>query len=113
MILSTNAKNAMLNGLASHLESASSVVIDVYAGNEVLVQLLMPDVIVKSVQGGVITLNVADQTLVVKTGVPDKANIIVDGVLAIELAVGTDLLLDDTTIYKGGYFKITELAINI
>ena len=113
MILSTNAKNAMLNGLASHLESASSVVIDVYAGNEVLVQLLMPDVIVKSVQGGVITLNVAAQALVVKTGVPDKAKIIVDGVLAIELAVGTDLLLDDTTIYTGGYFKITELAINI
>lgn len=113
MILSVNVKNAMLNGLASYLESASSVVIDVYEGSEVLVQLFMPDVIVNSVQNGVITLNVAEQALVVKTGQPSKAKIMVNGVLAIELTVGTDLLLDDTTLYKGGFFKITELSINI
>lgn len=113
MILANITKNAMLNGLANHLESAVSVVIDVYAANEVLVQLIMPSTIVKSVQNGIITLNVADQALVAKTGVPDKAKIMTDGILAIELTVGTDLLLDDTTIYKGGYFNITELAINI
>lgn len=113
MILSLSAKNAMLSGLANHLELATSVVIDVYAGSEVLVQLVMPSTIVKSVQNGVMTLNVAEQALVSTTGQPSKAKIMVDGVLAIELTVGTDLLLDDTTLYKGGYFKITELAINI
>lgn len=113
MILSLSAKNAMLSGLANHLELATSVVFDVYAGSEVLVQLVMPSTIVKSVQNGVMTLNVAEQALVSTTGQPSKAKIMVDGVLAIELTVGTDLLLDDTTLYKGGYFKITELAINI
>lgn len=113
MIIADAAKNAMLNGLANYLESAASVVIDVHAGSDVLVQLVMPGNIVKSVQNGALTLNVAEQALIEKTGVPDKAKIMVDGVLAIELTVGADLLLDDTTIYKGGYFKITELAINI
>lgn len=113
MILSVNAKNAMLNGLASHLESTATAVIDVYAGSEVLVQLIMPSNIVKSVQGSTITINVAEQALVAKTGQPDKAKLVIDGVVEIELTVGVDLLLDDTTIYKGGYFKITELVINI
>lgn len=113
MLLGSAEKDAMLNGLADYLESATSVVIDIYAGNEVLVQLTMPNTIVKSVQNGAITLNVAEQALIAITGVPDKAKIMTDGSLSIELTVGTDLLLDDTTIYKGGYFKITELSINI
>lgn len=113
MILGNGSKGAMLNGLANYLESTATAVIDVYAGSEVLVQLIMPSNIVKSVQGGTITLNVAEQALVAKTGQPDKAKLVIDGVVEIELTVGVDLLLDDTTIYKGGYFKITELAINI
>ena len=113
MLLGSAAKDAMLSGLANHLESSASVVIDIYAGNEVLVQLIMPSNIVKSVQNGAITLNVAEQALIAITGVPNKAKIMTDGILAIELTVGTDLLLDDTTIYKGGYFKITELSISI
>ena len=113
MILSLSAKNAMLGGLASHLEAAASVVIDVCAGSDILVQLVMPSTIVKSVQNGVITLNVAEQALVSKTGQPDTAKIVVDGSVEIELTVGTDLLLDDTTLYAGGYFKITEISINI
>ncbi len=113
MILGNEAKDAMLNGLAARLESAITSVIDIYAGSEVLVQLVMPSAIINSVQNGVITLNVADQALVVKTGQPDTARLVIDGVVDIELTVGTDLLLDDTTLYKGGYFKITELSINI
>lgn len=113
MILGNGSRDAMLNGLAAYLESATTVVIDIYAASDILVQLVMPSTIVKLVQNGVITLNVAEQALVVKTGQPSKAKIMADGVLAIELTVGTDLLLDDTTLYKGGFFKITELSINI
>lgn len=113
MILGNGSKDAMLNGLAVYLGGATSAVIDVYAGIEVLAQLVMPEDIVKSVQDGVITLNVAEQALVVKTGQPDTAKLVIDGAVEIELAVGVDLLLDDTTLYKGGYFKITELSINI
>lgn len=113
MLIGNFSKGAMLNGLAAFLEAATTAVIDVYEGSEVLVQLVMPSNIVKSVQGSTLTLNVAEQALVAKTGQPDTAKLVVDGVIEIELAVGTDLLLDDTTIYKGGYFKITELSINI
>ncbi|MGM8890647.1 hypothetical protein ACS8FA_07340 [Psychrobacter sp. 1Y1] len=113
MLLGNGSKDAMLNGLASFIEAATMAVIDVYAGSDVLVQLVMPENIVKSVQDGVITLNVAEQALVVKTGQPDTAKLVINGVVEIELTVGIDLLLDDTTLYKGGYFKITELSINI
>lgn len=113
MLLGNGSKDAMLNGLASFIEAATTAVIDVYAGSDVLVQLVMPENIVKSVQDGVITLNVAEQALVVKTGQPDTAKLVINGVVEIELTVGIDLLLDDTTLYKGGYFKITELSINI
>lgn len=113
MLLGNGSKDAMLNGLASFIEAATTAVIDVYAGSDVLVQLVMPENIVNSVQDGVITLNVAEQALVVKTGQPDTAKLVINGVVEIELTVGIDLLLDDTTLYKGGYFKITELSINI
>lgn len=113
MLLGSAVKDAMLNGLAAYLESATTAVIDIYAGSDVLTQLVMPDAIVKSVQDGVITLNVAEQALVVKTGQPDTAKLVINGIVEIDLTVGIDLLLDDTTIYKGGYFKITELSINI
>ena len=113
MILGNGIKNAMLNGMANYLESAASVVIDIYSAGELLVQLTMPDNIVNSVSNGVITLNVAEQAIVVKTGQPDIAKIVVNNISEIELIVGTELLLDNATIYKGGYFKITELAINI
>lgn len=113
MLLGNGVKDAMLNGLASYLEAATNVVIDVYAADEVLTQLVMPVDIVKSVQNGVITFNAAEQAQVVKTGQPDIAKLVVDGSIEIELVVGVDLLLDDTTIYKGGYFKITEISINI
>lgn len=113
MILGNGSKDAMLNGLAAFLEAATTVVIDIYAASEVLAQLVMPSTIVKSVQNGAITLNVAEQALVVKTGQPDTAKLVIDGVVEIELTVGVDLLLNDTTIYRGGYFKITALSINI
>lgn len=113
MLLGNGSKIAMLNGLATFLEAATTAVIDVYAGSEVLVQLVMPSNIIKSVQSSTIKLNVAEQALVAKTGQPDTAKLVINGVVEIELTVGTDLLLDDTTIYKGGYFKITDLSINI
>ncbi len=113
MILGNAAKDAMLSGLAAHLDAATTAVIDVYAGSDVLVQLVMPTTLVKSVQDGAITLNTAEQAQVIKTGQPDTAKLVIDGAVSIELTVGTDLILDDTTLYKGGYFRITELSINI
>lgn len=113
MMLGNNIKNAMLNGMANYLESATSVVIDIYEADVMLVQLAMPSDIIKSVESGVITLNVADQALVSTTGHPDTAKVVVDGIVEIELTVGVDLLLDSPIIYTGGYFRITELSINI
>lgn len=113
MILSADSKKVMMQALAVKLNAATTAAINIYDGASLLATVTLPSSVIAPVTGGTITFKAIEPALISLTGTPDVAKIVLDGVVAIDLAVGFELVLSDTTIYKGGYLKITALSINI
>ena len=113
MILSTNDKNAMLQGLADRLNVGADTVLTVYIGADSTAVFAMPNPIQANITGGVITFNLPVKVLATKSGVPTTAKLTNSAGSEITFNVGSEIVLDKPEIYSGGYVSLTSLTITI
>lgn len=114
MILSIDAKNAMLQGLADLLNLGSNANLSVYINDLVVTDFVMPNPVDTSIIDGVLTFNLPERVLATESGTPTTAKLF--NSLGDELAifnVGTEIVLDKDGIYAGGYVSLTRLTITI
>lgn len=113
MILSSNDKDAMLQGLADRLNVGADTVLKVYIGADSTAVFAMPNPIHSSITGGVIAFKLPVKVLATKSGVPTTAKLTNSAGSNITFNVGSEILLDKPEIYAGGYVSLTGLTITI
>ncbi len=114
MILSNDAKNALLQGMVSALNVGDNATLKIYVGDIVVVDFVMPNPIEQSIADGVLTFNIPAKVLATESGTPTKAKLFAsNGAEFAEFAVGSDITLSRNEFYMGGYVSLTGLTINI
>lgn len=112
MILSVSDKNAMLQGLADKLNTATTN-LTIYIGVDVVAVFTMPNPIQASITGGVLSFNLPARVLASQSGVPTTAKLTNSAGSDITFNVGSEIVLDKPEIYAGGYVSLTSLTITI
>lgn len=114
MILSDDAKNAMLQGLADTLNIGANSKLTIYIGTDAAAILIMPNPIEQSIANGVLSFNLPDKVLATLSGTPTTARLTdSSGALIAEFEVGTEVVFDKPSVYAGGFVSLTSLVINI
>lgn len=114
MILTNQAKNAMLRGLADVINGSGSATLTLYESGVAVAAFVMPSPIEQSISGGKIVFNLPESALAGQSVTPTTAKLTSGaGVDMLTLDVGTDLILDSSGIYAGGNVTITDLSIQI
>ena len=114
MILTTDAKNVMLQGLADRLNANTSSVLSIYVGAILAAEFTLKSPVQSGITGAVLTFKKPVDVLAIASGLPTAAKILdFNGVVMAELDVATELTLDKDKIYAGGYVGLTTLTIGI
>lgn len=114
MILSVDAKNAMLQGFVDRLNVGTNAELTIYIGENIAANFDMPNPIEQSIVNGVLSFNLPDRVLATLSGSPTTAKLINGlGVNLTEFDVGSDIILDKPEIYTGGYVNLARLTITI
>ena len=113
MILSTDDKNAMLQGLADRLNIGNNTLLTIYIGADVAAAFGMSNPIEQSIAGGILTFSIPAKVLAIKSGVPTTAKLTNGAGSNITFNVGSEIVLDKPEIYAGGYVSLTSLTIAI
>lgn len=112
MILSTNDKNAMLQGLADKINAATTN-LTIYIDVDAVAVFTMPNPIQASITGGVLSFNLPAKVLANQSGIPTTAKLTNSAGSDITFNVGSEIVLDKPEIYAGGYVSLTSLTITI
>ena len=114
MILSDDAKNAMLQGLVDTLNIGANSKLTIYIDTDAAASLTMPNPIEQSIADGVLSFNLPQKVLATLSGTPTTARLTdSSGALIAEFEVGTEVVFDKPSIYAGGFVSLTSLVINI
>lgn len=113
MMLSSEDKNAMLQGLADRLNTGADTLLTIYIGADSAAVFNMPNPIEASITGGVIAFNLPVKVLATKSGLPTTAKLTNSAGSDITFDVGSEIVLDKPEIYAGGYVSLSSLTITI
>ena len=114
MILSVDAKNAALKGIADRLNVGTSSVLSLYVGATLAAEFALLNPVQESIANAVMTFKIPPKVLAITSGVPTAAKIFAaDGTLEAALDVATELSLDKSQIYQGGYVTLTALTMGV
>lgn len=114
MILSVDAKNAALQGIANKLNIGTNSVLSIYIGATLAAEISLLNPVQESISDAVMTFKVPPKVLAIASGTPTEAKLLdASGVLIAELDVATELTLDKDQIYQGGYVTIASLTIGV
>lgn len=114
MILSVDAKNAALQGIADRLNVGTNSVLSIYVGATLAAEFALLNPAQESIANAVMTFKIPPKVLAVTSGVPTAAKIFAaDGTLEATLDVATELSLDKSQIYQGGYVTLTALTMGV
>lgn len=114
MILSIDAKNAALQGIADKLNIGTNSVLSIYVGTTLAAEIALTNPVQQSIANAVMTFKLPPKVLAIASGVPTAAKVLdADGVLIATLDVATELTLDKDKIYQGGYVTLTALTMSI
>ena len=114
MILSIDAKNAALKGIADRLNVGTNSVLSIYVGATLAAEFALLNPAQESIDGAVMTFKIPPKVLAVTSGVPTAAKIFAaDGTLIATLDVATELSLDKPQVYQGGYVTLTALTMGV
>ncbi|WP_131667368.1 hypothetical protein [Psychrobacter pygoscelis] len=114
MMLTDDAKNAMLQGLADKLNEGANASLVIYADDDAVATFEMPNPIDDSITSGKLTFNLPKQVLATASATPTTAKLFNGNSIEVALlTIGTDMILDNSAVYKGGYVSITSLTIQI
>lgn len=112
MILSVSDKNAMLQGLADKLNTATTS-LTIYIDVDAVAVFTMPNPIQASITDGVLSFNLPAKVLASQSGIPTTAKLTNSAGSEITFDVGSEIALDKPEIYAGGYVSLTSLTITI
>lgn len=114
MILSIDAKNSALKGVADRLNVGTNSVLSLYVGATLAAEITLTNPVQASIANAVMIFKLPPKVLAVASGVPTDAKILdASGVLIATLDVATELTLDKDSIYAGGYVSLTALTMGI
>lgn len=114
MILSVDAKNSALKGIADRLNVGTNSVLSLYVGTTLAAEFALLNPAQESIANAVMTFKVPPKVLAITSGVPTAAKIFAaDGTLIATLDVATELSLDKPQIYQGGYVTLTALTMGV
>lgn len=114
MILSVDAKNAALQGIADRLNVGTSSVLSLFIGETLAAEFALTNPVQNSIANAVMTFKIPLKVLAIASGTPTDAKILAaDGTLIATLDVATELILDKDSIYAGGYVSLTALTMGI
>lgn len=114
MILSVDAKNAALQGIADRLNAGTNSVLSLYVGDVLAAEIALLNPVQLSIGGAVMVFKIPPKVLAIASGVLTDAKILAaDGTLIATLDVATEITLDKPQVYTGGYVSITSLQIGI
>lgn len=113
MVLSNDAKNAMLQGLANKLNVGTNAKLVIYVGAEIAAEIVMDNPIELSITAGVMTFKTPPEVLAIASGVPTSAKLL-DSTGAVQADyTAADITLTKDKIYQGGYVGIQSLKTRI
>ncbi|MGE6480731.1 hypothetical protein ACQKEI_05130 [Psychrobacter namhaensis] len=114
MILSIDAKNAALQGIADKLNEGANSVLSLYVGETLAAEIALLNPVQDSIANAVMTFKVPPKVLAITSGVPTAAKVLdASGTLIATLDVATELALDKPQVYQGGYVSLTTLTMGI
>ena len=114
MILSVDAKNAALKGIADRLNVGTNSVLSLYVGVTLAAEFALLNPVQESIANAVMTFKIPPKVLAITSGVPTAAKIFAaDGTLIATLDVATELSLDKPQVYQGGYVTLTALTMGV
>ncbi|WP_413520593.1 hypothetical protein [Psychrobacter glacincola] len=114
MILSVDAKNAALKGIADKLNAGTNSVLSIYVGATLAAEFALLNPVQQSITGAVMTFRIPPKVLAIASGIPTDAKVLAaDGTLIATLDVATEITLDKAQIYQGGYVTLTALTMSI
>lgn len=114
MILSIDAKNAALKGIADRLNVGTNSVLSIYVGATLSAEFALLNPVQESIANAVMTFKIPPKVLAITSGVPTAAKIFGgDGTLIATLDVATELSLDKPQVYQGGYVTLTALTMGV
>lgn len=114
MELSVDAKNAALQGIADRLNVSTNSVLSLYVGVTLAAEFALLNPVQASIANAVMTFKLPPKVLAIASGVLTSAQVLAaDGTLIATLDVATELTLDNTQVYQGGYVTLTALTMGI
>ncbi|KAF0569525.1 hypothetical protein FQV37_2550 [Psychrobacter nivimaris] len=114
MQLSIDAKNAALQGIADKLNVGTNSVLSIYVGATLAAEIALTNPVQQSIANAVMTFRVPPKVLAIASGVLTSAKVLAaDGTLIAELDVATEVTLDKSQVYQGGYVTLTALTMGI
>lgn len=114
MILSIDAKNAALKGVADRLNAGTNSVLSLYVGDTLAAEIALLNPVQSSIEAAVMTFKLPPKVLAIASGVVTRAEVLsADGTLIATLDVATELTLDKSQVYQGGYVTLTALTMGI
>lgn len=114
MILSVDAKNAALQGIADRLNVGTNSVLSLYVGATLAAEFALTNPVEVSIANAVMVFKVPPKVLAIASGTPTDAKVLdASGALIATLDVATELTLDKASIYQGGYVTLTALTMGI
>ena len=113
MILSVNAKNAMLQGLADVLNAGANSTLSIYIDTTLAVELTLTNPVGLDITAGVLTFNTPPESIAIASGVPTSAKLLdATGALVADYTAA-EIALNKDKIYQGGYVGILSLKVRI
>lgn len=114
MQLSIDAKNAALQGIADKLNEGTNSVISLFIGETLAAEIALLNPVQASISNAVMTFKMPPKVLAIASGVLTSAKVLsADGTLIAELDVATEVTLDKSQVYQGGYVTLTALTMGI
>lgn len=114
MILSVDAKNAALQGIADKLNVGTNSVLSIYVGATLAAEITLTNPVQQSISNAVMTFKIPPKVLAIASGAPTAAKILdASGTLIATLDVATELALDKPQIHQGGYVTLTALTMGV
>lgn len=114
MILSIDAKNAALQGIADKLNEGTNSVLSLFIGETLAAEFALTNPVHASISGALLTFNIPPKVMAIASGVPTAAKVLdASGTLVATLDVATELTLDNSQIYQGGYVTLTALTMGV
>lgn len=113
MVLSNDAKNAMLQGLANTLNVGTNSVLSIYIETTLAAELALTNPVELDITAGVMTFKTPPETIAIASGIPTSAKLLNSSGAVIATYTAEEVQLNKEKIYQGGYVGILSLKVRI